>query len=122
MKLPDVQLLAVTARPVHWGADHGLWLYPEPHLVVCADSAAQVCSGCPAAPPPAAAWPHSQLASGIPRVCRGCTLVEFFSPQYAVPPFEDDGCSVLNPGSFYVDFGFSAFTPLTGEVEPCKVP
>ena len=29
------------ARPVHWGADHGLQLYPQPHLIVLADRAAR---------------------------------------------------------------------------------
>lgn len=33
--------LLPSVRPVHWSADHGLNLYPQPHLVVLADRAAR---------------------------------------------------------------------------------
>ena len=68
-------------KPVLWGSDHAMWLYPQPQLVVLADRAA----------------------------------------RYSVPPTEAGGCAVENPGSFYVDFGFTAYTPLTNSAEPCAL-
>jgi hypothetical protein len=130
--------LPATARPVHWQYDHALHLYPQPHLAVLADRAARYdvepieADGCVRAcmragrvvggggafdsvlpaclPALRGVCAHDARASWI-----GAALSDARTSRLC-------RCACLNPGSFFVDFGFSCYTPLTHSIEPCQLP